>query len=235
MQRQPVRRTSIARVFGTATATDLGSSRRFETALAKRVDLPPASRPAAPTPSAGSSTRPATATSSGSSIAFAEANEAEWPRGTTIPAALALAVAERRAGPSSRERPRAAGRRGADLQPGRSPGTLTDAQCGASPWRKTPSTGGPLPLPRRGAMDGSLARPYGPVLSTPIGGGGWRRAASGRDSPSPETLDSIDYWIVLYQASPRIPEARFRPIFDDVQWRVLMAGVCRRPALELRG
>ena len=37
----------------------------------------------------------------------------------------------------------------------------------------------------------------------------------------PIKFDSNDYWLVMYQAS-RIPEARIRPIFDNLQWRVLM-------------
>ncbi len=36
----------------------------------------------------------------------------------------------------------------------------------------------------------------------------------------PIKFDSFDYWLVMYQAS-RIREARMRPIFDDVQWRVM--------------
>jgi hypothetical protein len=36
----------------------------------------------------------------------------------------------------------------------------------------------------------------------------------------PIKFDSFDYWIVMYEAS-RIPEARIRPIFDDVQWWVV--------------
>jgi hypothetical protein len=36
----------------------------------------------------------------------------------------------------------------------------------------------------------------------------------------PKKFDAMDYVIVMYQAS-RIPENRIRPIFDDVQWRLL--------------
>ena len=36
----------------------------------------------------------------------------------------------------------------------------------------------------------------------------------------PRSSASFDYQIVMYQAS-RIPEAKIRPIFDDLQWRIL--------------
>jgi hypothetical protein len=36
----------------------------------------------------------------------------------------------------------------------------------------------------------------------------------------PRKSASFDYWVVMYQVS-RVPEARIRPILDDVQWRLL--------------
>jgi hypothetical protein len=36
----------------------------------------------------------------------------------------------------------------------------------------------------------------------------------------PDNLATYDYAIVMYQAS-LIPEARIRPVFDEVQWRVI--------------
>ena len=40
------------------------------------------------------------------------------------------------------------------------------------------------------------------------------------ETRAPENLATYDYAIVMYQAS-LIPEARIRPVFDDVQWRVM--------------
>jgi len=40
------------------------------------------------------------------------------------------------------------------------------------------------------------------------------------DTRPPIKFESFDYWIVMYQAA-RIPEARIRPILDELQWRVL--------------
>ena len=36
----------------------------------------------------------------------------------------------------------------------------------------------------------------------------------------PSEFGTADYLVVMYQAA-RIPEARIKPIFDDLQWRVL--------------
>jgi hypothetical protein len=52
------------------------------------------------------------------------------------------------------------------------------------------------------------------------------------ETKPPRKLGQQDYYVVLYQLS-RIPEARIRPVFEDVQWRFLKRQIDQGRGMEM--
>ncbi len=52
------------------------------------------------------------------------------------------------------------------------------------------------------------------------------------ETTPPRSLGQNDYYVVLYQLS-RIPEARIKPVFEDVQWRYLKRSLDQGRGMEM--